>query len=138
VRSVHQKNAGVGHDGESFSTVTVEDVMCGAVEHPALGVAVRGHSAIDGCACLRRIETIARQWRELGQCGQERRRIGGTTEFLEHDRQLDGVLRVGKFRPARVDVGFPQRCRINAILGYAPHQRRRALLGHGVSDGLLP
>ena len=135
---VDHEHTGGGDDREPLGAVAVEDMMRGAVEHPAVGVAARGDAAVDRRTRPLRVEAVARQRGELGQRRQERRRIGGPAEFLQHDRQLDGVLGVGQLRPARIDVGLPQRRRVDAVLGDAAHQRRRALLGHGVTYGLLP
>ncbi len=101
-------------------------------------VAVRGDPVVDRGAGTLGVEALTHQRGELRQRRQERRRIGGAAELLEHDRQLDRVLRVGQLRPARLDIGLPQRGRIDAVLGDAAHQRRRALFGHRVAHGLLP
>jgi hypothetical protein len=74
----------------------------------------------------------------LGQRREERGRIGGAAQLLEHDCQFDRVFRIGQLGPARIHIGLPQRARIDAVLGDAAHQRGRALLGDGVTDGLLP
>ena len=55
----------------------------GSVEHPAVGVAVRGDPAVDRGARPLRVEPVAGQRRELGQRRQERRRIGRPAELLE-------------------------------------------------------
>ena len=135
---VDEEDAAVGDHGEPLGPVGVEHVACGAVEHPALGVAVGGDAVIDRRAGLLRVEAVADQRRELRQRRQERRRVGGAAQLLEHDRQLDGVLRVGQLRPARVDVGLPQRRGVDAVLGDLTDQRRRALLADGVAHGVLP
>ncbi len=135
---VDEEDAAVGDDRKPLGAVGVEDVACGSVEHPAVGVAVGGDAVVDRRTRLLRVEAVADQGRELRQRGQERRRIGGAAELLEHDRELDGVLRVGQLGPARVDVGLPQRRRVDTVLGDLADQRRRALLAHRVADGVLP
>ncbi len=135
---VDDEDAAVGDHGEPLGPVGIEHVLCGAVEHPALCVAVGRHAVIDRRTRLLRVEAVAHQRRELRQRRQERRRVGGAAQLLEHDRQLDGVLRIGQLRPARVDIGLPQRRGIDAVLGDLADQRRWTLLADGIADGVLP
>ena len=113
-------------------------MACGPVEHPAVGVAVGGDAVVDRRTGLLRVEAVTDQRRELRQRRQERCGVGGAAEFFEHDRELDRVLRVGQLGPTRVDVGLPQRCGVNAVLGDLTHQRRRALLSDRIAHGVLP
>ena len=135
---VDEDPAAVGDHGEPLRPVGVEHVACGAIQNPAVGVAVGGDALIDRRTGLLRVEAVADQRRELRQRRKERRRVGGATEFFQHDRELDRVLLVGQLRPARVDVGLPQRCRVDSVLRDLTHQRRRALLPHRVTHGVLP
>jgi hypothetical protein len=108
------------------------------VQHPAVGVAIGGDPAVDRSAGVLRVEPVADEWRELGECGQERGRVGGPAELLEDDCEFDGILGIGELGPTGVDVGLPQRRRVNAVFGDTAHQRGRALFGDGVTHRLLP
>ncbi len=138
VAGVDEEDAALGDHREPFGPVGVEDVSGRPVQHPAVGVAVGGDAVVDRRTGLLRVEAVAGERRELRQRRQERRRIGGAAEFFEHDRELDRVLRVGQLGPARIDVGLPQRRRVDAVLGDLAHQRRRALLADRVAHGVLP
>ena len=109
-----------------------------SVEHPPVGVAMRGDAAVYRGARVLRVESVACERCELGQRRQKRRRIRRPAKLLQHDRQLDRVLRVGQVCPAGIDVGLPQRCRIDTVFGDAANQRGRALFGHRIAHGLLP
>ncbi len=135
---VDEEDPAIGDHRQPFGPVGVEDVSSRPVQHPAVRVAVSGDSVVDRGARLLRVEPVADERRELRQCGQKRRRIGGAAEFLEHDRELHRVLRIGQLCPARVDVGLPQRRRIHSVLGDLADQGRRALLSHRVAHGVLP
>ncbi len=135
---VDEEDPALGDHREPIGPVGVEDVSCRSVEHPAVGIAVGGDAVVDRRTRFLRVEPVADKRRELRQRGQERRRIGRAPQFLEHDRELDRVLRIGQLGPAGVDIGLPQRSRVDPVLGHLPNQRRRALLADGVAHSVLP
>ena len=135
---VDDENTGLCNDREPLGSVTVEDVPGGAVEHPAVVDPVRSHAVVNRRARLSGIEPVTGQRGELRQRRQKGCRVGGPPQFLQHDRQFHRVFRVGQLGPTGVDVGRPQRRRVDPVLGDAANQRRRALLGHRVAHGLLP
>ena len=135
---VDDEHPRLGDDRELLGPVAVEHVMRRPVEHPAVGIAMRGNSAVHGGTGCLWVEAVAGQRGELSERREERGRIGGAAQLFQHDRQFDCVLRIRQLGPARVDVGLPQRCRIDTVLGDATDQGRRTLLGHRVPHGLLP
>lgn len=130
---IDDEYTGVGDHREAVGAVAVEYVPRGPVEYPAFGVADGADPVVDRRTRLLRIEPAGGERRVLRHRREERRRVGGAPHLLAHDRQLDGVLRIGQLRPARVDVALPQRRRIDPVLGDFADQRGRALFGDRVT-----
>ena len=118
--------------------VAVQHVPGRTVEHPLVTVPVRRHPAVDGGPGCVRVEPIRRQRRELAHRRQERGGIGGASQLLQHDGQLDGGLGLAHLGPAVLYVGLPDRGRVDAVFGDPSDQRRWTLLTDGVAHGFLP
>ena len=101
------EHSGTGHHRQPVGAITVEDMACRTVQHPAISVPVRRHPVVHGGTRLVRVEPIHRQGRELTHRREERAGIGGTTQLFEHDRQLDRADRIVQLGPAKVHVDLP-------------------------------
>lgn len=75
---------------------------------------------------------------ELGERGEIGRRVGHAAQLLQHDGEFHHLRRIHEFGPAEVRVRAPQRLRVTVRVDDSAHQRRRALLGEDLADGLLP
>src|SRR6202000_3100476 len=127
-----------GHHREPVGAIAVEHMARRAVQNPTFAVTVCGHAVIHGGTGLVRVEPITGERRELAHRRQERGGIRRVPQLLEHDRQLHRTVRLAQLGKTLVQIGLPERARIDAVLGDATHQRGRTLLCDEVANGVLP